>query len=198
MCVLQGIVLDRGKEHPVRILIDSGSSHQYVSSSFIRKTSLEVEKRRNSPHWVQVANGTYMEAPGMTHFTLAIARYRTRVEARVLELPEYDIILGLDWLRTANPVIDWQEMNIQVRNTGGELCELYPRDTTRYIRTQEATYAIEDIDPISVAQVDRIIRQPGSSACLFSIRERSSNTTAYPVADSRENLPQVTNRDASL
>jgi hypothetical protein len=198
MCVLQGLVMHRGQEHPARVLIDSGSSHQYISSEFVRKTSLEVETRRNSPHWVQVANGTYMEAPAQANFTLAMARYRTRVKARVLDMPEYDVILGMDWLRTANPVIDWQEMSIQVRDTGGELCELFPRDTTRYIRTQEATYAIDEIDPVSVAQADRILRQPGSTACLFAIRERTDPGQPLLVAEPYSQLPKVTNNSKDL
>ena len=96
MCVLQGLVMHRGKEYPARVLIDSGSSYQYISAEFTRNVSMDVETRRNSPHWVQVANGTYMEAPAQACFTLVMSRYRTRVEARVLDMPEYDVILGLD------------------------------------------------------------------------------------------------------
>ena len=198
MCVLQGLVMHRGKEYPARVLIDSGSSYQYISAEFTRNVSMDVETRRNSPHWVQVANGTYMEAPAQACFTLVMSRYRTRVEARVLDMPEYDVILGLDWLRTANPIIDWQEMSIQVRDSGGELCELFPRDTTRYVQTRESLYALEEIEPISVAQVDRIIRQPGSTACLFAIREQSRGTQPASTTTSSAKLPEVTSDNAQI
>ena len=128
MCLLQGLVLDREVQHPVRVLIDSGSTYQYMSSAFARKTSLEVVSGGDQPHWVQVANGTYMDASNQVKCTLVLGRYRTRIDARILDIPEFDIILGFDWLRTANPIINWQDLSIQVRDDSGELHELFPKE----------------------------------------------------------------------
>ena len=196
MCLLQGLVLNRGQERPARILIDSGSSHQYISSDFARRASLEVEHNSTKPHWVQVADGNYLEASSRANCTLIMGYYRTRIEARILDMPHYDIILGLDWLRTANPIINWQEMSIQVRDEGGDLCELFPRDTSHYITTRERTYAIEEIDPVTWSQAEKILRQPGSAACLFAIRDstgtsndtKNSEATRTPMNAETEQL----------
>ena len=50
MFILSGFVVNRGKEYLVRILIDLGSSHQYILSNFISKSSLEVEENRDSSY----------------------------------------------------------------------------------------------------------------------------------------------------
>ena len=180
MFVLGGLALFQGKEIPARILIDSGSTQQYVSTAFISKYSLPVERDDGSPHWVQVANGTYMESTGSVDLTLAMDRYQTRIHAKVLDMPEYDVILGLDWLQTANPVIDWQDMSIQVREESGTIHELSPQDPVRYVHTQEGTYAVEGIDPISVKGVEKMLRCPGAVYCLFNIR---------PVAEEKVPTP---------
>jgi hypothetical protein len=135
VCLMQGSVLNRGQEYDARILIDSGASQQYVSSDFARKASMELDNDGNEPSWVQIADGSIIKALGQAIFTLALNRYRTRVTARVLEMPEYDIILGFEWLRVTNPIIDWEEMRIQIRE-GGELYELFPKDTLHTIHTK--------------------------------------------------------------
>ncbi len=195
MFVLSGFVVNRGKEYPVRVLIDSGSSHQYISSDFIRKSSLEIEENRNSSHWVQVADGNYMQASGRVHCTLVMDRYRTRIEARVLEMPQYDLILGIDWLRSATPVIDWEDMSMQVRGEEGEICELYPPSTTQYVSTRGRTFAIEEIDPVGYVEADKILKQPGSTACLFAIRvpteEKRTATSPREAKQDTEKLESI-------
>ena len=143
MFVLAGEVVHRSQNISARVLIDSGSSNQYISKQFARNHSLLEETEDNAPHWVRVADGTYLETGGVINLTLAFGRYKTRVSARTLDLPEYDIILGLEWLRSANPVIDWRDMKIQVREESGEFHELLPQDAVRYIQTREMAYTLE-------------------------------------------------------
>jgi Reverse transcriptase (RNA-dependent DNA polymerase)/RNase H-like domain found in reverse transcriptase/Retroviral aspartyl protease/Integrase core domain/Integrase zinc binding domain len=173
MCVLKGNILYQGDERPVRVLIDSGSKHEYVSADFIRKNSIKVEPFRNKEHWAQVADGRFIQSSGLVRCTLVMDRYRTRLEARVLQIPEYDVILGFNWLREANPIINWQELSIQVRDEGGSLCELFPRDPVHHISTQDTTYSFEEISPVTAAQADRVLRHPRSEAVLFMVRTSS-------------------------
>ena len=67
---------------------------------------LSHETNRDNPQWVKVANGSYMEVAGQVSITLVLGRYRTRIRARILEIPDYDIILRFEWLQQVNPVID--------------------------------------------------------------------------------------------
>jgi len=105
LCELRGTVLNRGKEYDVNILLDSGASEQYISHELVRKAALEVEDLTETK-WVQVADGSYVETQGYASVTLVINGYRTRVTVKILNLPEFDMILGFDWLRTTNPIIN--------------------------------------------------------------------------------------------
>ena len=197
MFVLAGTILHRSQSVKARVLIDSGSSHQYISKQFARNNSLPIETEDESPHWVQVANGNYLETGGTVNVTLAFGRYQTRVSARLLELPEFDVILGLDWLRSANPVIDWRDMKIQVREESGEVCDLLPQDPFRYVQTQEVAFAIEDTDAdiLSACQTEKLLRQPDTVSCLYAIRqiqERKDTTKQDPIrASSNDPLGAV-------
>jgi hypothetical protein len=112
MCVLQGHVTFRSQDYPARILLDSGADRQYVSDAFVRKAGLEVDTGRNHTTLVKVANGAYEQVPGETSFTLVMNGYHSRIQAGVLDLPDFDIILGFDWLQAVNPVIDWRTLRI--------------------------------------------------------------------------------------
>jgi hypothetical protein len=48
MCVLQGAILHRSQKHDARILLNSGSDHQYISQSFVTKVGLEMNVSRES------------------------------------------------------------------------------------------------------------------------------------------------------
>ena len=66
------------------------------------------------PRLVKVANGPYKQVLGETSFTLVMNGYHPRTQVRVLSLPDFDIILGFEWLQAVNPIIDWRTLRIQV------------------------------------------------------------------------------------
>lgn len=89
------------------ILIDSGSSHSFVSDVVAR--NLHGATRTASPLKVRVANGGIMlcdwEFPAcewLTHGESFISNLK------VLPLGSYDVILGMDWLACFSPMqVDW-------------------------------------------------------------------------------------------
>lgn len=173
MCVLQGHVTFRSRDYPARILLDSGADGQYVSADFIRSTGIEVETGRNHPKLVKVANGAYEQVPGEASLTVVINGYHSRIHARVLNLPDFDIILGYDWLRTVNPLIDWRTLRIQVEDRGGELYDLSPTFTSRFVDSQPLAFATELQDaegPLSASQTAKLLRHPEAEAYVFVVK----------------------------
>ncbi|WVZ74581.1 LOW QUALITY PROTEIN: hypothetical protein U9M48_022746 [Paspalum notatum var. saurae] len=82
------------KKQEVIMLIDSGSSHNFIdeSSKWVNKTPLSC------PMKVRVANGSILLC---THEI---------VDCPILPLHCYDIIMGMDWLAEHSPMmIDWNE-----------------------------------------------------------------------------------------
>jgi hypothetical protein len=91
----------------VVILIDSGSSHSFISESLASRWR-EWSVLPNSMQ-VRVANGHTLEC---THEIVAcpvwISGYAFKMTLKVLPLQCYDMILGMDWLAQHSPMeVDW-------------------------------------------------------------------------------------------
>ena len=177
MCVLQGHVTFRSQDFPVRVLLDSGADRQYVSADFVRKTGIDVNTTRNHPRLVKVANGAYEQIPGESSFTLVMNGYTSRIHARVLNLHDFDIILGFDWLRTVNPIIDWRALKIQVPGKEGEFHELLPAATSHYVNSRPAVFTTdteEQMEFLTANQAAKMLRDPTTEAYIYMVKETSS------------------------
>ena len=188
VCLLQGTVGDC----PARILVDSGSTHDYVSTDFARKASLVTETREDN-HWVQVADGTRIQAKSTVSSPLRIGRYKTWLKARTLPVSSFDIILGLDWLRSANPIIDWEEMTMKVQDDMGESHNLTPQDTTPYVRTYDPSCEGQHASPVPWKKACKMLRNPNSEGCLFTVRD-----TEQEVESTHIGINQPLNRNSGI
>jgi hypothetical protein len=93
----------------VVILIDSGSSHNFVSETVASRwrnwTALE------SPMQVRVANGQILNCTHeVTTCPMWIGGYAFKLPLKILPLHCYDVILGIDWLEQHSPMeVNWKE-----------------------------------------------------------------------------------------
>ena len=87
-----------------RILFDSGASHSFIAASCVKKLSLEVETLEKSLH-VSSPLGTRVSIDMICQdCELEIFRILLIVDLRVMDMLEFDVILGMDWL-TAHRVV---------------------------------------------------------------------------------------------
>lgn len=92
---------------PVRILIDSGSTNNFVSADFVAANKFKLEN--SSPYAVTMADGTSSQCSGFLSKTpLKIGPYRAKLRLGAIPLQGYDIVLGKSWLTEVNPTIDFQ------------------------------------------------------------------------------------------
>jgi hypothetical protein len=93
--------------HYVVILIDSGSSHSFVNATLAAE--LSDVSALHKPLSVQVANGQVMQCNyEYRQVELVIQDMGFQADLKVLPLPYYDVILGIDWLELYSPMkIDW-------------------------------------------------------------------------------------------
>lgn len=89
------------------VLVDSGSSYTFINSAIISKLRLYptiAEKLQ-----VQVANGhKVISDKQVKDFEWWIQGHTFKVDAKVLDLAAYDLILGMDWLEEYSPMTcDW-------------------------------------------------------------------------------------------
>ncbi|XP_019053919.1 PREDICTED: uncharacterized protein LOC109114927 [Nelumbo nucifera] len=89
---------------PVRILVDSGNTHNFISKQVALQLKLPVEGRPQLQ--VAVANGERVHSPGICrNIQIQVESEPFSADLFVLPLDEFDIVLGVKWLITLGPIL---------------------------------------------------------------------------------------------
>lgn len=108
----------RVKDKVMIILMDSGSSHSFISSTFVQLAQLPtatiLAKR------VKLANGAWMETTQQVSKLKWYCQGHTlTTDMVVIDMQPYDAILGYDWLKTHSPMnCDWEHTTITFPEEG--------------------------------------------------------------------------------
>ena len=100
------------------ILVDTGSSHSFVSSHFVNMVSLPTVPMPQQK--VKLANGEWLhttrKVPNLQWF---IQGHTFQHDMIVLDMLPYDAILGYDWLKANSPMqCDWLAKTLQFTHKG--------------------------------------------------------------------------------
>jgi len=106
--------------HVALLLIDSGASHNYVGMHFINQTNMKMDIPKRPNYGITLANGMQSEIKGYLQRTLVTIDDLSipKQDFDVLDLGNYDAILGKPWLYDANPRIDWRCNLLTIRRNG--------------------------------------------------------------------------------
>ena len=118
-----------------RILFDSGASHSFIDASCVKELGLEVETLEK-PLYVSSPLGTWVSVDMICQdCELEISGILLIVDLRVMEMLEFYVILGMDWLTAHRVVIDCYYRRVTAYTQDG-VCVmfqgtmLYPRSCT--------------------------------------------------------------------
>lgn len=91
----------------INILIDSGSTHLFISQQLVAKLAIPVEETISIQ--VRVANGQVMQChTSVIQTLLSIQDHHFQMDFKVLHLTLYNVILGMDWLEQFSPMqVHW-------------------------------------------------------------------------------------------
>lgn len=103
------------------ILLDTGSSHSFVSSQFVKITKLTTSPIATQK--VKMANGHRMTtSQQVKNLTWYIQGHSFSKDMIVLDTLPYDAIQGYDWLRQYSPMTcDWQAKTLQFQHQGKQI-----------------------------------------------------------------------------
>ena len=103
-----------------RVLLDSGSTGNFISTQFLTAVGLPVQP---DPEWEEItlADGSKLRTEGRVQFQLRCGGYKGKILARVFPNLHKEIILGIPWLREANPSIDWIQRRVTVTARGSDI-----------------------------------------------------------------------------
>ena len=96
----------------MRVLFDSGASHSFIAASIVIELGLEVETLEeplyvSSPLRIRARIG--MICRGCKS---EISRTLLKVDLRIMNMSEFDVILGMDWLTAYRVVIDCERRKV--------------------------------------------------------------------------------------
>ena len=102
-----------------RVLFDSGASHSFIAASCLRVLGLEVETLdeplhvssplRTKARIDRICRGCELEISGIL----------LMMDLRVMDMSEFEVILGLDWLTAHRVVIDCDRMRVTAYTPDG-------------------------------------------------------------------------------
>lgn len=100
---------------PLRALVDTGASNNFVRAKVVSECGLHLPKTTREMV-IRLANGSTVKVPKQTkRLTVGFEDFRGEDEFILLDLDDkFDIILGMPWLRRYQPRIDWKRMKVSV------------------------------------------------------------------------------------
>ena len=106
-----------------RVLFDSGASHSFIVASVVIELGLEVEALEE-PLYVSSPLGIRARIRMICHgCELEISGILLTMDLRVMDMSEFDVILGMDWLTTYRVVINCERRRVTA----------YTQDVTRVV-----------------------------------------------------------------
>jgi hypothetical protein len=99
--------------HRVTVLIDSGSTHNFVDVELVSLLGLQLVQHKGVE--VRVANGQLVPSPGKCQaVNLKLQDFSFSTEFFVLPLAGCQVVLGVKWLRTLGPILwDFEKLTMQ-------------------------------------------------------------------------------------
>ena len=110
-----------------KILFDFGASHSFVATSSVDLLGLEVETL-DEPLYVSSPLGTKVRIDQICRdFELEILGILLTVDLQVMDISDFDVILGMDWLTAHQIVIDCDSKRITTYTQDGR-CVMFQGD----------------------------------------------------------------------
>ena len=105
---LRGSVIElasRVKERPVKVLLDSGTTGNFISYAMATVLKLKITSNVDFQD-LTLADGSKVWTARYVQFTMNCGGYKGKIIARVFPNLSKEYILGIPWLVQENPIID--------------------------------------------------------------------------------------------
>ena len=115
-----GTILVNGNR--AHVLFDTGASHSFVSAGYASLLSIPVEPLAQ-PFGVATPSGGVVVADRVCRSCdLLVSSLRAGADVIVLAMSDFDVILGMDWLRSQRARVDCEKKEIEFGVPGEEAC----------------------------------------------------------------------------
>ncbi|XP_058180091.1 uncharacterized protein LOC131298630 [Rhododendron vialii] len=90
----------------VQALFDSGASHSFISTTCVSTLGLETEPLGTTMHVTSPLGGKISVGLICKGCELEVSNLRLTVDLRVIDMMDFDVILGMDWLSAHRAIVD--------------------------------------------------------------------------------------------
>jgi len=161
--------------HQVVILIDSGSTHNFIDMKLA--ATLGIRPVKQDGILVQIANGQEVKSPGRSQrVEVKVQGTVFGTELFILPLAGCDIVMGIQWLRTLGPIM-WDFTKLQMKfQYGGKSCMLLGLQ-----RGPNVSFAEGDSFKLPKQEQKGILLQlVSNSAGCWAMRKQEGDTAELP------------------
>ncbi|CAI7780401.1 unnamed protein product [Closterium sp. NIES-54] len=150
------VLLGKFRGVPVKILVDSGASHSFVSLSLVTHLHLEADSAVNFKD-TRMVDGTPLHiGPIICKLCVVLGPITVRRDFDSAMLDDYDFIFGRDWLRAVSTQFDWAQGSCSVK-VDGEFWEL----------PQWSDGATSSTSIINVVRVRQLVKRAAQIFAIF-------------------------------
>ncbi|XP_073037569.1 uncharacterized protein [Primulina eburnea] len=138
-------------------LLDSEATHSFISETFIKQ--LNIPEDMGLGFKVSIPSGDQMLTSKIVkNLELRLFRDDVRANLIVLPMPEFDIILGMDWLSMSGASIDFRQRSVSIRPSSAhapisqkledvdivrDFPNVFPEDVSGILPDREVEFSIE-------------------------------------------------------
>jgi hypothetical protein len=120
------------------VLIDGGASHNFIDSTLLKRRHIPTVEFEGFK--VEVASGSTMPCDRyISGMKLTLGRHELIQDVYVMNLPDTNIILGVQWLNTLGPITtNYKTMEMSFTEEGGRKVVLrsMTRNATKVVMTK--------------------------------------------------------------
>ncbi|MCO5552502.1 hypothetical protein L7F22_006014 [Adiantum nelumboides] len=108
-------------KHPLNVLVDSGYSTNFVSTTLANKLRLPTQQSVEA-FQVELADGPYLQCnKKVQQLKFQIQNYQDQLNFSVMSLSHHDMIFGQSWLYQYDPIISFRDHSIRLYHDNQEL-----------------------------------------------------------------------------
>jgi hypothetical protein len=167
----------------VYVLIDGGASHNFIDSTLVKRRHIPTVEFEG--FCVEVAGGNTMPCdryiPGLS---LTLGRYDLAQEFYVMDLPDTNVILGVQWLSTLGPITtNYKTMEMSFNGENGKRVTLrgMTGNAPKVVTTKcmEAIFRREDIVYATECLISVQVDKEGHPHYSHDIQKSLTVTTRF-------------------
>ena len=150
-----------------RILLDDGTSHNYIDYDFLKKNGLE-SKIRNDQGEITQGNGTTEKSLGKIRLQFRIGNYLYEEDFIVTKLSEKnELLLGITWRDRILPIVNYKKRTFSFRHDGKDIT-LYT-EKEKVHRDYDTMRRIQEIQNLTVREFKKEWKRMNEESYLFWI-----------------------------